>query len=133
MHAIARRKVARHLAEQLHQGAAVAQLTDQAVAYLIEQKQTNQVELLIRDIEAELAERYNVVTARITTARPVDAQTRNKLTEFIKDAMQADQVVIAEESVDEDLIGGAVITTPNSTFDSSVRSKLRQLTATTKE
>ncbi len=68
----------------------------------------------------------------MTTARPADDHTRSQLVDFIKRAEQASSVIITSETIDEDMIGGVVVYTPSNTFDSSVRSKLKQLVATTK-
>ena len=130
---LSRRKLAEYVAEQLRANADVQKLAKQIVAYLAENKQLNQLELLIRDVEAECAAQYGVVTARVTSARPLDEATKDVLQQFVKAAEQASDVVIADDTVNPDLIGGVVVQTPSSTFDSSIRTKLRQLTATTKE
>lgn len=130
---IARRKLAAYIASELHNGADVQKLAQQVVAYLGEHRQVNQLELLLRDVEAVLASEHGVVPVRISSAYPLAQDTRQAITEFVKAAEGARSVVITDEATDEALIGGAIITTPSSTFDNSVRTQLRQLTATTKE
>jgi F-type H+-transporting ATPase subunit delta len=132
-HRIARRKLAYYLAGQLQAGSDAKELAQQTVAYLVAEKQVGQVELLIREIESQLASEFDVVTARITTARPMSDAVRTNIEAFVKAAEGARSVVIADEATDPDLIGGAVIQTPGSIFDSSIRTQLRQLTASTKE
>lgn len=127
-----RRTLADYVALQLHDGIDPSKLAQQVVAYLVESKRTSQIELLIRDIEASLSARYGVVATRVTTARPLDAQTRQALAAFVREAEGAQQVVITEESIDENLLGGVIAETPNGVFDSSIRNALRQLQATTK-
>lgn len=133
MQKIARRKLAAHIASQLHAGANPRTIAQQTAAYLAEQKQTNQMELLIREIEAELAEQYDAVAVRVVSAHPLTAETRAAITACIKEAEGAQSVVITDETTDSALIGGAIVSTPSSTFDSSIRSQLQQLRATTKK
>jgi F-type H+-transporting ATPase subunit delta len=130
---IARRKLALHLAEQLHKGVSPKKLAAQTAAYLLEHRQTGDWELVIRDVEEILSTSYGVTSARITSARPLDEATRSNLTVFIREAEGVKEVVVSEELVDESLIGGVIIRTPSSVFDSSIRTKLRKLQATTKE
>lgn len=129
---LSQRKLAEYVAMQLHDHADPALLARQVTAYLIDHKQTQRLELLIRDIEQALARNYGVVPVRVTSARPLDAQTRQQLAAFVREAEQARDVVVTQETVDESLIGGVIVETPTSILDSSVKSSLRQLRATTK-
>lgn len=133
MQAISRRRLALHIADELKAGVPVKKLARRVVAYLVEQKQTKQIELLIRDIEAALQAKNDVVTAHITSARELDEAVRRQLRDFVTSAESAKDVVIASETVDPELIGGVVVRTPSSVFDGSVRTKIRQLHAMTKE
>lgn len=133
MQKIARRKIAAYVAAQLQNGADVDLLARQTAAYLIEQKQTKQLELLIRDIEASLADQFGAVSVRIVSAQPLEDRTRQAIKEFVLKTENAIDVVIAEESNDSALVGGVVFSTPSSVFDASVRTKLRHLRALTKE
>lgn len=132
MQKIARRKVANYIASQLAEGVTTKTIAQQAVAYLVDTKQTGQLELLIRDIETALAAR-GTVAASVTSAFTLDSATRTAISEFIKEAEHAESVVITTESVDPDLIGGVIVRSPNRVFDGSVRSQLKSLTAFTKE
>lgn len=127
MHTISRRKIADYVAEKLYAGDAPKRLAQQLAAYLIEEKQPHHVDLLISDIETALNTRYGISTARITTARPLTAELRTALTEFVRKSDAAKQVIIAEETVDADLIGGVTVSTPSGFFDGSVRYQLQQL------
>lgn len=132
MKKISRRKIAEYVAEELHKGADVKQLVQKTVAHLQSEGQLLQWELLVRDIEDVLATKYSTVAMHVTTARPLDAATRKQLVEFVKQVEEADAAVVVSESIDEALIGGVVIQTPDKVFDSSVQSKLKQLAATAK-
>lgn len=126
MQKLARRKIADYAATQLAEGADVQQLSQDIVAYLVETKQTSQLELLIRDIEASLAN-YGTSVAHITSAHALDGASRDTITNFIKEFEHAKQVVIASESVDPELLGGVHIRSSQRVFDGTVRSTLKQL------
>ncbi len=132
MNKLSRRKIAEYVADELHKGANVKQLAQKAIAYLQDEGRLNQWELLMRDIEDVLATKYNTVAAHVTTARPLDAATKKQLATFIKEAEQADTAIIVSETVDESLIGGVIVQTPEKVLDSSVQSKLKQLVVTAK-
>lgn len=129
MQKISRRKIAEYVAGELQSGKVSKNLAQQLAAYLVAEKQSHQVDLLVSDIEAALDSQYGVSSARITTARPLTADLRKAITDFVKKSENAKSVVIAEESTDADLIGGVTIQTPQGFFDSSVRYQLQQLQA----
>lgn len=131
MQKIARRKVAEYTAQQLADGVAPKVIASQLVAYLVDAKQTNQLELLIRDIQAALVAR-GTVAIDITSARELDDAARKIISSFVAKAEHAESVVITHESVDPDLIGGVVVHTPDRVFDGSVRKSLKNLTAKAK-
>lgn len=132
MKKISRRKIAEYVAEELRSGTSVQKLAQRTVAYLQDEGQLNQWELLVRDIEDVLATKYSTVALHVTAARPLDAATHKQLEAFIKKVEQVDAAVIVSETIDESLIGGVIIKTPDRVLDSSVQSKLKQLVATAK-
>lgn len=129
---IARRTLATYMADKLQAGGNISHITKEVAAYLLEQHQTQDVELLVRDVEEILESKYGIVVARIQSASPLDATTRTLVVDALK-AKGAKHVVIVEESVDADLLGGVVIETPSSVFDSSLKTKVRTLAMATKE
>lgn len=132
MSKIARRKLATYFVSQLEAGVPAKKLAEQAVAYLIEEQQVGQLELLIRDIEQAAAQR-GVVVAHVESAQPLGSEAAKQISDFVKAAENAREVIITETETNPELIGGVIVRTPNSVFDGSVRAKLRQLQATTKE
>lgn len=78
---------------------------------------------IIAAYETYAKKRAGVVSIAITTARRIDVRT----TEHIKKAFGT--TVEAIESVDENLIGGAVIKTEDAIFDASLKTQLRALQA----
>lgn len=128
MQKLSRRRVASYAAGQLAKKQSPMKLANYLAAYLVESKQVAQVELLIKDIEAVLAAKHNVVTADVMTARPLSEALRTSIRTLVTNTHGAAEVII-NESVEPELIGGLAITTPNGHFDGSVRKKLQHLQA----
>lgn len=71
-----RRKLAQHAAERLLKGDAV--VIDELAALIIAERREREIDLLVQDIEAELAERGTVV-ATVESARALDAATKDEI------------------------------------------------------
>lgn len=130
---LARRKIAAHLAKQLFEGKSPKELAQHAAAYLAENRQTAQAELLIRDVEVLLTDNYQAVPVRVVSARSLDNATRQHIIRFVQESESAKSVIIVDEQVDSSLIGGVIVSTPTNIFDSTVRRQLQQLTVATKD
>jgi F-type H+-transporting ATPase subunit delta len=126
MQAISRRKIAQYIADQLASGKPVKPLLKQAASYLYEHKQTNQAELLVRDIEAALARDYKIVLASVISARELSAGIIKNIEQFVSKAEGAKQVEVSV-SVDPSLLGGVIIRTPRAELDTTVRKQLNAL------
>ena len=71
-----RRKLARHAAERLLKGDAT--VIDELAALIVHERREREIDLLVQDIEAELAERGTVV-ATVESARALDATTKDAI------------------------------------------------------
>lgn len=71
-----RRKLARYAAERLLAGDAT--VIDELAALIISERREREIDLLVQDIEAELAERGTVV-ATVESARALDAATKDAI------------------------------------------------------
>ncbi len=71
-----RRKLAQHAAERLLAGDAA--VIDELAALIIAERREREVDLLVQDIEAELAERGTVV-ATVESATPLDEVTKDAI------------------------------------------------------
>ena len=91
----------------------------------IEHRLSSQIELIIADIEAELARR-SVVIADVITARPLVDASREAILDYIRDLTKAKHPEL-RESVDESLLGGAIIRVAGTELDSSLKTKLQRL------
>ncbi|MDO4684343.1 MAG: F0F1 ATP synthase subunit delta [Candidatus Saccharibacteria bacterium] len=123
--AISRRKVAAAIADQLLAGDTKA--ISRLAAYLIDTKQTRMLDVVVRDIESALLER-GVLVADVTSAHDLTDALQRELTTFLQQQTQAKTVQL-RTSVDERLIGGLRVATPNATLDTSIKTKLQQLKA----
>lgn len=126
---IARRTLAHHVAQQLADGVKTKDIATKLAAYLVDHKQTHDVDLLMRDVEEILESEFGVIVARVQSARALDDTTRKNIVNSLLTQSTAKEVVIVEETIDADLIGGVVVETATGLFDSSLKSKLRDLAA----
>ena len=126
MQTISRRRLATYISDELVRGAAVKPLLSQVASYLLEHKQTNQVELLVRDIEAILARDHGVVLAKVISARELSIGLIKNIEQFVASSEDAKQVEVST-SVDPSLLGGIIIRTPSAELDTTVRKQLNAL------
>lgn len=122
---LSRRRIARHVAERLLAGDTT--VIKQAAAYLIETRRTQDVALLVRDIESALAAQGVVVT-EVVSASELSTSLTAAVTAYVKQATDAKDVQVRTH-VDESLIGGVRIQTPDAEYDASVRQQLTKLQA----
>lgn len=123
--AISRRKVAEYTAERLLAGD--KDILTQLAAYLVDTRKVRTLELVVRDIEAALAER-GVLVADVRSAHDLTASIKRELTAFLADTTGAKTVQL-RESIDPTLIGGVQVETPSATLDTTIKHKLQQLKA----
>ena len=118
---ISRRKLSAYVADRLASGQAANEAISQVAAYLVETRQTHDVELLVRSIEEELMN-HGVVVADVAAAHP--------LSEGIKE--QIARLVDAKElhirlAIEPDLLGGIRVDVPGKRFDATLKRKINLL------
>lgn len=124
-----RRKLARYAAERLLAGDAM--VIDELAALIISERREREIDLLVQDIEAELAERGTVV-ATVESARALDLATKDEIKNLLSpktNASDQDIKVLLRESIDQALIGGFKLRTPTATLDATIAKKLNDLRA----
>jgi len=127
MSKLSRRVIARTIAAKLlAEPAKRKHWLQVAAAYLIENNQAEDVDLLVNDIAHEVFEQSGKLHVDVTSARPLTDGVRDELKRLLTEATNAKQVDLTEH-VDADLLGGLIARTPSAQLDVSVRSKLRQL------
>ena len=129
MRLMSRRKLAKYAAEQILAGNDA--VLEEIAGFLVYEKHEREVELLARDIEAELAERGTVV-ATVESARALDLATKDEIKNLLSsktNASDQDINVLLRESIDQALIGGFKLRTPTATLDATIAKKLNDLRA----
>lgn len=122
--AASRRKLVRAVVDRMESEGSAAALHELA-AYIVLHRLTKQTELIISDIERELAARGRVV-ADVTTARPLDDSTRSVVLAYVKE-LQSSKDVNLREHIDESLIGGVLINSGGHQLDTTIKTKLKRL------
>ena len=129
MRLVSRRKLAKYVAEQIIAGNDT--IMEEIASLLVYEKRQREIELLVRDVEAELAENGEIV-ASVESARALDDNTRRKIEQFLATAASdknSKPKVSLRESIDPTLIGGFKLQTPTATLDATVSKKLNDLRA----
>lgn len=122
-----RRKLAQHAAERLLAGDAA--VIDELAALIIAERREREVDLLVQDIEAKLAER-GMIVATVESATPLDTVTKDEIKNLLSsNASDQDINVLLRESIDQALIGGFKLRTPTATLDATIAKKLNDLRA----
>lgn len=121
---LSRRKIAAYFADEVVAG---RDITKHLAAYLVESKRIREARLVVRDIEAALAER-GVLLADIATSRELANDTEKTIVEYLKSTTGASSVTLRSH-VDPYLLGGVRIETPGRQLDRTLRHQLNQLTA----
>ena len=106
-------------------------MPEEIAGLLIYEKHEREIDLLVRDIEAELAEHGEIV-ASVESARVLDDNTRRKIEQFLATVASdknSKPKVSLRESIDPTLIGGFKLQTPTATLDATVLKKLNDLRA----
>jgi len=93
MRLVSRRKLAKYAAEQLLAGNDA--VLEEIAGFLIYEKHEREVELLARDIEAELAERGTVV-ATVESATPLDEATKDAVKRLLSSSSGMESLTSVE-------------------------------------
>lgn len=122
---LSRRVLARHIALQLQAGTERKAVVSDLAAYIVEHRLHSQLELILADVAANLAT-LGHIEATVTTARPLTAELKQELTNYIKRIEKVNDITL-NESVDPALLGGVIVETPGKRFDASIATKLKRL------
>lgn len=123
---ISRRLVVNSLIDMLEAGRSEKEVAETLAAYLIENRQTRDLKLYLRDLELATENRFDLTTVYVASARKLTPKTRKEVEQLVKTARNVKNVEMVE-SIDESLVGGIVVKTADAELDGSVRTKLRKL------
>ena len=129
MRLVSRRKLAKYAAEQIMAGNDT--IMEEIASLLVYEKRQREIELLVRDVESELAEHGEIV-ASVESARKLDVDTKREIEKYLMSAVGANNnksKVTLKESIDPMLIGGFKLRTPTATLDATIAKKLNDLRA----
>lgn len=118
-----RHKLARYVAERLLNND--TKVIDEVAALLSHENRQHEVDLLVRDIQTELAER-GLTVATVESARALTDEARSAIMTLLK---KPQTVVQLSEVVRPELIGGFKLRTPTATLDATIAKKLNDLRA----
>ena len=96
-------------------------------ALLIRNRRESYLDLIYTEFLAVRAQAEGSIPVTVTTARPLGADERDRLTASLEDALRY-RVQLAER-IDETLLGGARIETDGRVIDGSLRARLERLRA----
>lgn len=119
---LSRRKIAQYVAEEVADGAPLADLLEQVAALLVDTGRTREYELLTRDIEEALATK-GIVVADVTTAHDRDADISTILRQLMPNAKQ----FVTRRHSDASVLGGVLLELPGRQLDATVRGRLDKL------
>jgi len=121
---VSRRKLVQTIVDRMESHGSKAALSELA-AYIVVNRLGKQTELIVSDIERELAARGRVV-ADVTAARPLDDSTRKLLLDYVKQHTDSSDVTLREH-IDASLIGGVLVNAGGHQLDTTIKSKLKRL------
>ncbi len=120
---LSRRKIAQYVAGRVHSGQVPALVIQEVAAYLKESHRLRELPLVVRAIEDALADQ-GVVVAAVTSAQPLDESLRGAVK-----ALAGGTEVYLREVVDESVLGGVRLQTPDASYDGTLQHKLQALRA----
>lgn len=94
--------------------------------YVVTNKMTNQVDLLLNDINEELLRQQGRIDVTVTSVHELNESIKNDLVSLIKHRMGAKHVHL-ESEIDKSILGGLIAQTLSHEFDFSLATKLRGL------
>ena len=125
---LSRRKLSMNAAARLASGESKKTVLRDIAAYLIDSGRKSEAVLIVRDVEAMLADNGTAI-GTVTSARPLSSDALKSVESFIKQNDSRIKQVVLREQIDESLIGGMKLELPGAQLDASVKAKLDKITA----
>lgn len=122
---LSRRKLAIYVADQLIDGN--SDVLEEVAGLLIHDRRVRELDILVKDIEAELENR-GMIVATVETAKELDEDSRVGIRQLLLSKFSgSDGKVYLRELVNPELIGGVKVSAPTATLDATVLKKLNNL------
>lgn len=122
---LSRRAIASYVAHELSDAARRKKAVLQLAAHLVDTHRTQELPLIVRDIEYYLAEN-GMVNGTVTSAFDLSAETMQAIEKYVQFKTGA-QSVSLEHFVDPSVVGGVKVTTPGHELDATVKRSLTLL------
>ncbi len=119
---LSRRSIAMYVANELDTPARRKKVILQLAAYLVDTRRTNELPLVIRDIEYYLSEKGSV-SGVVTSAFDLSAETKKAIEKYVKQHTGAKEVSLTN-FVDPEVLGGVKVSIPGQELDATVRRSL---------
>jgi F0F1-type ATP synthase delta subunit len=120
-----RTSIASLLAERSLEQASSKKLSHQMAAYLLEEGRVNELDSILRDVQADWAE-AGVVEVIASSARPLMAEVKNDIKARVRQVYPKAKQVIISNIIDSDVVGGGRLSLPGQQLDMSVEAKLNK-------
>jgi F-type H+-transporting ATPase subunit delta len=120
---VSRRKIALYVVQRLLAGAKQKAVMQEVAAFLVETRRIRELDLIVRDIEGELANN-GIVVADVLSAYPLADELKKEVGKLVgaKDLQ-------LRETVDPSVLGGMRIAVPGQRFDGTLRHRIAALKA----
>ncbi len=115
----------RRLLDAIVAKAGVSKPVRNFLAVLIDNGRIPMLEQIVKQLDAEIAERLNLAEAEVTSARELGVQEKQQLEQQV--ARMTGKKVRAKYATDPALLGGAVIRLGSTIYDGSVRGQLERI------
>lgn len=119
---LSRRDLATYAARQLADGTSQKKVALQLAAYLIENRRTSELNVLMRDIATKLADEGHV-TGTLTSANELSAATVKAIADYAQQKTGAKNVTL-DTVVDESVLGGVKLELPGLELDTTIAHQL---------
>lgn len=123
---LSHRTIADAVAKKLLAGESQKKVMNELAALLTEERQLNARNAILRDVEHILAENGHLI-ARIKSASELSSTQLRQIGDALERRFHSKTVELERET-DPELIGGLIISTPLGTLDSSIVTRLANLT-----
>ena len=122
---LSRRRIAEYVATELLSGTGKAALLSQLAGYLVEYRRTDELGLIVRDIEFYMSEKGHV-SAVVTSAFDLTSETKKAIEAFVKTKTKAEHVSLSS-TIDPSVIGGVKISLPGYEINQTIAHQLTVL------
>jgi F0F1-type ATP synthase delta subunit len=120
-----RTRLAKMIAERTLKQGTSKRFNEEIAAYLLSEHRVNELNSLLRDVQADWAEAGHVEVVA-TSAHPLDATVKADITREIKKVYPKAQEIIINEVHDPEIIGGVRLQLANQQLDLGIRTKLNK-------